>query len=75
MIASDYSVGRGARYNEGSGGGTMTSDERLDRLSERIDALTQTVELIAAMHKDLERETAARFAETLQIINRLAQVA
>ena len=29
----------------------MTIDERLDRLTERHEALTQTVELIAAAHE------------------------
>jgi hypothetical protein len=36
-----------------------TIDERLDRLTERHEALTQTVELIAAM----QRENEARFAQ------------
>ncbi len=64
----------------------MTTDERLDRLSERVDAITQSVELLTTLHRDLEKETAARFAETtavmaqrfsetLGFINRLAHVA
>lgn len=60
----------------------MNIDQRLDRLTERHEALTQTVELIATMHKDLEQqaalrsaETDRRFAETLQFINKLAHVA
>jgi hypothetical protein len=40
-----------------------TIDERLDRLTERHEALTQTVELIAAMHRDNEK----RFAEIAKI--------
>ncbi len=36
-----------------------TIDERLDRLTERHEALTETVELIAAM----QRENEARFAQ------------
>lgn len=32
----------------------MTIDERLDRLTERHEALTQTVEIIAAMQKENE---------------------
>jgi hypothetical protein len=36
-----------------------TIDERLDRLTERHEALTQTVELIAAM----QRENETRFAQ------------
>jgi len=64
----------------------MTTDERLDRLSERVDAIAQSVELLTHLHRDLERETAARFeetnaimaqrfSETLGFINRLAHVA
>jgi non-ribosomal peptide synthetase component F len=33
-------------------------------IDERLEALTQSVELLATLHRDLERETAARFAET-----------
>jgi hypothetical protein len=40
-----------------------TIDERLDRLTERHEALTQTVELIAAMHRDNEKQ----FAEIAKI--------
>jgi len=40
-----------------------TIDERLDRLTERHEALTQTVELIAAMHRDNEKEFNRRFEE------------
>lgn len=32
----------------------MTPDERLDKLTERVDALTQSVELLAALHRDNE---------------------
>jgi hypothetical protein len=53
----------------------MTTDERLDRLTERVDAIAQSVELLTSLHRELERETAARFAETLTFINRLAHVA
>lgn len=37
----------------------MTTDERIDRLVQRHEALTQTVELLAAMQRDNE----ARFAQ------------
>jgi hypothetical protein len=40
-----------------------TIDERLDRLTERHEALTQTVELIAAMHRDNEKQ----FAEIAKV--------
>lgn len=33
----------------------MTIDDRLDRLTERHEALTQTVEIIASMQKENER--------------------
>jgi hypothetical protein len=51
-------------------------------IDERIEALTQSLELLGHLHQELEKETAARFAdtnakfaETLQFINRLAHVA
>ena len=64
----------------------MTPDERLDRLSERVDAIAQSLELLTTLHRDLEQQTAARFAETaaetaarfsetLGFINRLARIA
>ncbi|MGA2195699.1 MAG: hypothetical protein ABSH40_10545 [Bryobacteraceae bacterium] len=67
----------------------MTTDERLDRLTERVDAIAQSVELLTTLHRDLEQkadaraadtaarfaDTATHFAETLQFINRLAHVA
>lgn len=34
----------------------MTIDERLERLTERHEALTQTVEIIAGMQKETERK-------------------
>lgn len=33
----------------------MTVDERLERLTERHEALTQTVDMIAGMHRENER--------------------
>jgi two-component sensor histidine kinase len=53
----------------------MTIDEKLERLTDRVDAIAQSVELLTTLHRDLEKETAAKFAETLQFINRLAHVA
>lgn len=44
-------------------------------IDERLEALTHSVELLATMHKDLEQQTARRFAETLEFINQLARVA
>ena len=42
----------------------MNTDERLDRLTERVDAIAQSVELLTTLHRDLERQTAEHFAET-----------
>src|SRR5262245_47572468 len=60
----------------------VTIDERLERLTERHEALTQTVERMAAMQKerekenqDLKKEMTRRFAETLGFINQLAHIA
>jgi hypothetical protein len=53
----------------------MTTEEKLDKLADRVDAIAQSVELLTTLHRDLEKETAAKFAETLQFINRLARVA
>ena len=50
----------------------MAADDR--RLKDRLDALAETVEVMSSMHRELERETAARFADTLQFINQLTRV-
>ena len=55
-----------------------TIDERLDRLTARHEALTQTVELIAAMQRDNEKQFAEigkRFAEVGESIRALARIA
>jgi Mg2+ and Co2+ transporter CorA len=55
-----------------------TIDERLDRLTERHEALTQTVELIAAMQRDNEKQFAEigkRFAEVGEHIRALVRIA
>jgi prefoldin subunit 5 len=49
----------------------MTIDERLERLAERHEALTQAVDLLAAMLQQNER----RMAQVLDAINRLANIA
>jgi hypothetical protein len=41
----------------------MTIDERLEALTARHEALSQTVELMAAMQRDHEASTSLRFAE------------
>jgi hypothetical protein len=60
----------------------MTIDEQLEKIRERVDAISRNLELLATLHTDLEKQTAAgfaetraRFAETLVFINRLAHVA
>ena len=67
----------------------MTIDEKLERLTDRVEAIAQSVELLTTLHRDLDEaaakataETAkgfaamrAQFAETLGFINRLAHVA
>jgi len=50
-----------------------TIDERLDRLTARHEALTQTVELIAAMHRDNEKEFNQRFAENEKRFAKIAK--
>jgi len=40
----------------------MTTDEKLDRLTERTDALTQSVELLASLHRDYEARAEDRAA-------------
>jgi len=49
----------------------MTIDERLDRLTERHEALTHTVELITADIRNLT----ALMSQTDQFINQLAHIA
>ena len=53
----------------------MTIDERIERLTERHEALTQSVELLTRDIQALAEQTNARFAQTLEFINRLAHVA
>jgi hypothetical protein len=48
----------------------MTIDERLDRLIERHEALTQTVEIIASM----QRENEKRFAESERRFGKLTDL-
>ena len=56
----------------------MNIDERLDRLTERHEALTQTVELIAPDVRDVvaaQKENERRLGEIMQGIARLLLVA
>ena len=49
----------------------MAIDERLERLTERHEALTQTVELMAAENKERDR----RMGEVMEGIARLLHIA
>lgn len=51
--------------------GTVTIDERLDRLTERHEALTQSVELLTLQG----RETGRRIGQVMQAIEKLVQLA
>ena len=56
----------------------MTNDERLEKLTERHEALTQTVELIAASQANSDEridKLTALMAQTDHFINRLAHIA
>jgi hypothetical protein len=49
----------------------MTIDERLNKLAERHEALTQTVELLISMHQQNEK----RMGQALDAIIRLTNIA
>jgi len=56
----------------------VTIDERLEKLTERHEALAQTVEIIAGMQKDNERrfaETDRRIGQVLEAITQLGHIA
>ena len=49
----------------------MTIDERLERLTERHEALAQTVELVAGM----QRQNEERLGQIMEAVNSLVRVA
>ena len=51
----------------------MTTDERLDRLTERHEALTQSVELLAIETREL-KEAIAQDAENIRALARIAEI-
>ena len=51
----------------------MTIDERLEKLTERHEALTQTVELIAVMQRDLTRAV-REDSENIRALARIAEI-
>jgi hypothetical protein len=56
----------------------MNFEESLEKLKERHEALTQTVEIIAGMQKDNERrfaETDRRIGQVLEAITQLGHIA
>lgn len=48
----------------------MTIDERLEKLTQRHEALTQTVEIIAGMQRANEQ----RIAQLMDVMNRLVRI-
>ena len=52
---------------------SMTTDERLDRLTERHEALTQSVELLAIETREL-KEAIAQDAENIRALARIAEI-
>jgi hypothetical protein len=53
----------------------MSIEERLEKLAERHEALTQTVELMAAENRDRDRRMAKMFDQVMEAITRLVHVA
>lgn len=51
----------------------VTTDERLDRLTERHEALTQSVELLAIETREL-KEAIAQDAENIRALARIAEI-
>ena len=52
----------------------MSSDEWLERLGQRVDALTQSVELLASMHRDSEKRFDEFRERTTTIVERLTDI-
>jgi len=53
----------------------MSIDERLERLTERHEALTQTVEFMVAENRDRDKRWDKRMGEIMQAIASLLHVA
>ncbi|HYW44545.1 MAG TPA: hypothetical protein VE959_16915 [Bryobacteraceae bacterium] len=49
----------------------MNIDDRIEKLTERVDALTHSVELLATFHRDNEQ----RMGQMIDAITRLANIA
>jgi hypothetical protein len=52
----------------------MTTDEKLDRLTERTEALAQSVELLASLHRDYEAKAEERAARTDRNVDRIVGI-
>jgi hypothetical protein len=50
----------------------MTTDERLDKLTERVDALAQSLELLTRFHFDLAKKVDAAIAAFTEGLGKLA---
>jgi hypothetical protein len=53
----------------------MTIDERLEKLTERHEALTQTVELLVAENRDRDAKLGTMFGQIAESLQRLARIA
>lgn len=56
----------------------MSIDERLEKLTERHEALTQAVEIIAGMQRENERQigdVTSRLGQVVDSVGRLARIA
>jgi len=53
----------------------MNFEESLEKLKERHEALTQTVEIIAAMQKETDRRFGERMGQVLEAITQLGHIA
>jgi uncharacterized phage-like protein YoqJ len=53
----------------------MSIDERLERLTERHEALTQTVELMAHQQREWQEKNQILMAQVLESIDSLARIA
>jgi hypothetical protein len=49
----------------------MFPDERLDKIDERVSAITQSLELLSAMHQENERDFQQRFARNEERLGQL----
>jgi hypothetical protein len=53
----------------------MTIDERIEKLTERHETLTQSVELMAAENRDRDAKLGKLFGQIAESLQRLAKIA